>query len=90
MLYKFATQHQIKYVLTGGNYSTECCREPEEWGAYPGIDKTLIYDIHSRFGKLPLRTFPIVDVFTYKLYYKYALGMELFRPLNYVSYKKGC
>ncbi len=88
MLYKFARQHKIKYVLTGGNYSTECCREPEEWGAYPGIDKTLINDIHSRFGKIPLTTFPIVDIFTYKIYYKYVLGMEVFRPLNYVPYIK--
>lgn len=88
MLYKFARINKIKYVLTGGNYSTECCREPEEWGAYPGIDKTLINDIHSKYGKIPLTTFPIVDVFTYKIYYKYALGMEVFRPLNYVPYVK--
>ena len=88
MLYKFARQHKIKYVLTGGNYSTECCREPEQWGAYPGIDRKLILDIHSRFGKRPLETFPIVDVFTYKIYYKYALGMEVFRPLNCVPYLK--
>lgn len=88
MLYKFARQHKIKYVLTGGNFSTECCREPEEWGAYPGIDKTLITDIHSRFGKRPLETFPIVDVLTYKIYYKYALGMEVFRPLNFVPFIK--
>ena len=88
MLYKFAKKNKIKYVLTGGNYSTECCREPEEWGAYPGIDKTLIHDIHSKFGKAPLTSFPIVDVFTYKIYYKYVLGMEVFRPLNYVPYVK--
>jgi len=87
-LYKFARQHKIKYVLTGGNYSTECCREPEEWGAYPGIDKTLISDIHSKFGKIPLKTFPIVDIFTYKIFYKYVLGMEVFRPLNFVPYIK--
>lgn len=88
MLYKFARQHKIKYVLTGGNYSTECCREPEDWGAYPGIDKTLIYDIHSKFGKNPLNTFPIVDVFTYKVYYQQILGMQVYRPLNFVPYVK--
>ncbi len=87
-LYKFAKKYKIKYVLTGGNYSTECCREPEEWGAYPGIDKTLIHDIHSKFGKRPLKTFPIVDIFSYKIYYKYALGMEVVKPLNLVPYVK--
>jgi tRNA(Ile)-lysidine synthase TilS/MesJ len=25
-LYKFAKKNKIKYILTGGNYSTECCR----------------------------------------------------------------
>ena len=87
-LYKFARKYKIKYVLTGANYSTECCREPGEWGGYPGIDKTLIKDIHRRFGKIPLKTFPIVDIFTYKIYYKYVLGMKIVKPLNYVPYIK--
>lgn len=88
MLYKFARENKIKYVLTGGNYSTECCREPEEWGAYPGIDKTLILDIHSKFGKTPLRTFPLIDVFVYKVYYKYVLGMKVVKPLDLIPYVK--
>lgn len=37
-LYKFARQHGIEHIITGSNFSTECCREPEEWG-YLGIDK---------------------------------------------------
>jgi N-acetyl sugar amidotransferase len=88
VLYKFAREHGIKYIITGGNYSTECCREPEEWGAYPGIDKTLILDIHRRFGSVPLRSFPIVDVFVYKLYYKYVRGMQLLKPLDLIPYVK--
>lgn len=87
-LYKFAKKNKIKYVLTGGNYSTECCREPEEWGAYPGIDKKLIKDIHSKFGKKELKTFPIVDILNYKIYYKYILGMEVYKPLNSLPYIK--
>ena len=87
-LYRFARKHKIKYVLTGANYSTECCREPEPWGAYPGIDRTLALDIHRRFGEGTLRSFPIVDILTYKLYYKYVLGMQVFKPLNLVPYIK--
>lgn len=87
-LYKFARQHKIKYVLTGGNYSTECCREPEEWGGYPGIDKRLFADIHKRFGKRPLKTFPLVDIMTYKILYQRVLGMEIVKPLNLVPYVK--
>ncbi|MFG7340778.1 N-acetyl sugar amidotransferase [Stutzerimonas stutzeri] len=87
-LYKFARQHKIKYVLTGANYSTECCREPEEWGGYPGIDKTLFTDIHKRFGKRPLKTFPLVDIMTYKILYQRVQGMEIVKPLNLVPYVK--
>jgi N-acetyl sugar amidotransferase len=87
-LYRFARKNKIKYVMTGGNYSTECCREPEEWGAYPGTDKRFILDIHSRFGKIPLKTFPIVDVFVSKAYYRYILGMEVVKPLNLIPYVK--
>lgn len=87
-LYKFAKKNKIKYVLTGGNFSTECCREPEEWGGFPGIDIRLVKDIHSKFGRIPLKTFPLVDILSYKIYYKYVLGMEVFKPLNLVPYIK--
>jgi N-acetyl sugar amidotransferase len=87
-LYKFAKQHGIKYVLTGGNYSTECCREPDEWGAFPGIDKTLINNIHKNFGSQKLKTFPIIDTLVYKIFYHRILGMKVFKPLNYVPFIK--
>ncbi|MCG6574676.1 N-acetyl sugar amidotransferase [Pseudomonas sp. AF32] len=87
-LYRFAKANKIKYVLTGANYSTECCREPEEWGGYPGIDKILINDIHGKFGTRKLKTFPLVDILSYKLYYRYVLGMQVVRPLNLLPYIK--
>mgnify|MGYP000432672276 CR=1 FL=1 len=87
-LYKFARTHGVKYVLTGGNFSTECCREPEEWGAYPGIDSRLIRNIHKRFGLKKLKSFPIIDIFKYKIFYKYVLGMEVVKPLNLLPYSK--
>lgn len=87
-LYKFARKHRIKYVITGANFSTECCREPEEWGGYPGIDKTLFKDIHRRFGKHKLKTFPLVDIFFYKVLYQRLLGMTVVKPLNLVPYIK--
>ena len=87
-LYKFARQHEIKHVITGSNFSTECCREPEEWGGYLGIDKLLFGDIHRRFGKRPLDTFPIEDILVYKLYYQKILGMKVHHPLNLVPFVK--
>jgi N-acetyl sugar amidotransferase len=87
-LYKFAHQHKIKYVITGSNFSTECCREPEEWGGYLGIDKLLFKDIHSRFGKRPLESFPLVDILVSKGFYQKVLGMEIAKPLNMVPFVK--
>jgi N-acetyl sugar amidotransferase len=87
-LYRFAVKNRIRYVFTGGNYSTECCREPQAWGGYPGIDKTLIMDVHRHFGNIPLQTFPLVDILEYKIYYRYFLGMKVIKPLNLTSYIK--
>lgn len=87
-LYKFAKKNNIKYIITGSNYSTECCREPEEWGGYTGIDKKLFNDIQKKFGTIKLKTFPLIDIFTYKIYYKYIYGMKVIKPLNLVPYIK--
>lgn len=87
-LYKFARKNRIKYVVTGSNISTECCREPREWGGSIGIDTTLIMDIHSKFGKRELKSFPLVDILTYKIYYKYFLGMQVFKPLDLYPFYK--
>ena len=87
-LYKFARKYKIKYIITGSNYSTECCREPEEWGGYLGIDKRLFKDIHSRFGKRPLETFPLVDILVSKVFYQQIIGMKVAMPLNLVPFIK--
>lgn len=87
-MYKFARKNKIKYVITGANFSTECCREPEEWGAYPGIDRILISDIYKKFGNSKWKTFPIVDILTYKIFYQRILGMKIIKPLNLVPFIK--
>jgi N-acetyl sugar amidotransferase len=90
-LYNFAAKYGYKYILNGGNYSTECVREPLEW-AYHASDLRHLLDIHKRFGKRELKTFPLCDIFTYKIYYRYVKGVRVVRPLNYVPYvrKKPC
>jgi putative aminotransferase len=87
-LYKFANKHKIKYVLTGSNHSTECCREPEEWGGYLGIDKILFKDIHTKFGTRHLDSFPLIDILEYKIKYQCLLGMKVVKPLDLMSFNK--
>ena len=86
-LYNFAAEHGIKYILNGGNYSTECVREPLIWH-YHASDLRQLHDIHGQFGTRPLTTFPMANIFTYKLYYRYFKGVRVVRPLNYVPYFK--
>ncbi|MCG9022850.1 N-acetyl sugar amidotransferase [Laribacter hongkongensis] len=88
-LYKFARKYKIKHIITGSNFSTECCREPEEWGGYLGIDKSLFSDIWSKCGDgKPNNEFPLVDILVYKLWYQKVLGMKVHHPLNLVPYIK--
>jgi hypothetical protein len=87
-LYKFARQHGLKHIITGSNFSTECCREPEEWGGYLGIDKTLFGDIWAQCGDGKPSDFPLVDILVYKVWYQKILGMKMHHPLNLVPYIK--
>ena len=88
MLYKFARMYKIKYILNGGNFSTECCREPEEWGGYLGVDTWFVRDIQKKFGTLKLKNFPLVDILKYKFIYKYFFGIRSQYLLNYVPYTR--
>lgn len=87
-LYEFARQHRVKHIITGSNFSTECCREPEEWGGYLGIDKLLFNDIWKRFGEGELKNFPLTDILVYKIWYQKVLGMKVHHPLNLVPFAK--
>ena len=87
-LYKFAFKYNIRHIITGSNFSTECCREPEEWGGYLGIDKMLFADIWKRHGDGTDFNFPLVDILTYKIFYQKILGMQVHHPLNLVPYIK--
>ncbi len=86
-LYNYAVKNDINYILTGGNFSTECIREPLEW-AYHASDLKHIKEIHKLFGKEKLKNFPFCDIFTYKIFYKYFKNINVFQPLNYISYNK--
>jgi putative aminotransferase len=88
-LYKFARKYKVKHILTGSNFSTECCREPEEWGGYLGIDTILFRDVWLKCGDgQPNDDFPLVDILVYKLFYQKILRMKVHHPLNLSTYIK--
>ena len=86
-MYKFASKHKIKHILTGGNYSTECVRNPIEWMYYQS-DSIQLRDIYKTFGKGELKDYPVANILWYKIYLPYIKGIKLIRPLDFVPYNK--
>ena len=87
MMYKFAETHNVRHILTGANYSTECIRNPIEWMYYQS-DSIQIRDIHRQFGTVDLKSFPLTSILKHKAYLPYVKGIKVVRPLNYLSYIK--
>lgn len=86
-LYNFAEKYNIKYILNGGNISTECVRNPMEW-LYYGTDMVHLDDIIHRFGTVKMKTYPFSSIFKHKIYLRYIRGVKVIRPLNYMPYVK--
>lgn len=86
-MYKFAELHNIKYILTGANLSTECIRNPIEWMYYQS-DSIQLRDIHKKFGTRPLVNYPVTSILRHKVWLPYFKGIKVVRPLNMVEYDK--
>lgn len=86
-IYNFAAKNNFKYVITGGNNSTECVRESLEW-TYFSTDMRHVKDIHKRFGTRPLDTMPTCDILKYKIFYRWFKGIQVVKLLDYVPYIK--
>lgn len=86
-MYKFAEKHKVNYILTGGNYSTECVRNPLEWMYYQS-DSRQLKDIHKKFGKRPLKNYPVTNILWHKIVLPYIKGIKLIRPLDFMPYQK--
>jgi N-acetyl sugar amidotransferase len=86
-LYNFAAKHGIRYILNGGNISTECVRYPLKYYYY-GTDMSQIRDIMKRFGTVPMSTYPFSSVFRHKIYLRYVRRLRVVKALNYMPYNK--
>jgi len=86
-MYKFASKHKIKYILTGGNYATECVRNPLEWMYYQS-DSIQLKDIYKIHGTGKLKDYPVSNILWHKIYLPYIKGIKLIRPLDFVPYHK--
>lgn len=86
-LYNFAYKYNIKYILNGGNISTECVRNPMEF-LYYGTDMAQIHDIQEKFGLIKMETYPFSSVLRHKFFLRYIKGVKVVKALNYMPYIK--
>jgi len=86
-MYKFADKHKVKNIITGGNYSTECVRNPKEWMYYQS-DSIQLRDIAKKFSDAPVRNYPITNIMWHKIYLPYFKGINLHRLLDFMPYNK--
>ena len=86
-MYKFASNYGIRNIITGGNYSTECVRNPKEW-MYFQSDSTQLRDIYKKHGGPPLKRYPTTNIIWHKIYLPYIKRIKLHRLLDFVSYNK--
>ena len=76
-LYNFAAKHRIRYILNGGNISTECIRNPMEYFYY-GTDMIHIRDIISKFCDVRLNIIPLAQFLDIKSFFAISVGLRWF------------
>lgn len=86
-MYHYANKHKIKYILNGGNHSTECIRNPLYW-LYYGTDMSFLGDIRKQFCTRPLENYPWSGILYHKIYLRYIKGIQVIKPLNLMEYNK--
>ncbi|HEV2355220.1 MAG TPA: N-acetyl sugar amidotransferase [Puia sp.] len=84
-MYKLAREKKIGYIISGTNIVTEYIMPPS-W-LYHKMDFANLRDIHNRYGKVKLKTYPTFDFSKY-LYYSALLRLTPISILNYVPYNK--
>ena len=84
-MYRLAKEKNIGYIISGTNIVTEQIMPPS-W-LYNKMDFTNLKDIHDRFGKKKLKTYPTFDFRKY-VYYSAVLRLIPISILNYVPYNK--
>ncbi|MDI1235302.1 MAG: N-acetyl sugar amidotransferase [bacterium] len=82
ILYRLANKFNIKYILTGHNHQTEAIL-PKTM-RHNKMDVDNIIDIHKQFGKLPIKTYPLLGFWRFN-YYLRIKKIERFNLLEYIE-----
>lgn len=85
VLYRMASKHRIKYILSGHNTATEGYLPPNF--NHQKADKPNILDVHRQFGTRSIKGFPILG-YGQMLWYEKVAGIRMISPLNWIDYNK--
>lgn len=90
VLDKYARKLKIKYILNGGNISTEVVVNPRSWskGCGAGTDMRFINDVLKHHCDIKLKKYPFTNVLMRKIIMPYFYGIKNLKLLNYVPYIK--
>ena len=86
MLYKFANKYNIKYIMNGGNVSSESVLMPLKY-FYWGTDMLQVKDILNKFGSSEMKTYPFISIYYHKIFLRYFKGIKVLKPLNSINYQ---
>lgn len=85
LLYQTAAKYKIRYILHGGNLSTESIM-PSIW-MHDARDLLFMKTIHKKFGTKPLRTVPVMS-YSRLGWYILVRKIRYIGVLNYLYYEK--
>lgn len=79
----YAAKYKIKYIFEGHSFATEGI-SPQSNNYFDG---KYISDIHKKFGKLKMKTYPLMTLFQF-LKWAIIYRQQFIRPLWYIDYSK--
>lgn len=85
-MYRTAARFGLRNFLSGVNFASESI-VPPNWG-FTSIDGTHVRAIHSRFGHLALKSYPIMSLTEYLWMTRLQNRVIVHRPLNYLNYNR--
>lgn len=83
-LFKIQKKYNIKYSLSGANFSLESILERGDF--VNSNDGYHIKKIHKEFGKIPMKKIELTSIFREYIINKFFNNIKVIRPLNYIDY----
>ena len=87
---KYAQKLGVKYILKGGNLSTEAFTDPDSWfkECGPTGDDRYVKDVLKKHGNVKVKDYPFTSGFMHKIWLPYVKGVKTIRLMNMVPLTK--